>query len=117
MRPFASNLLRFRNARGWTRPELAKRSGVNARAIEVYERDESEPTLGVASALAGALNVTLDELAGRTPRTPEDDASRRRRGSDEAQWEAVRSIRRILDELEPLVAGDQLDPPERAVRG
>jgi transcriptional regulator with XRE-family HTH domain len=57
------NLKRLRAARGWSQPELAKRSGVSlgfVRSLEQGHRRES--TVGYAQALARALGVTVDDL-------------------------------------------------------
>lgn len=67
---FGQNLKEARKDRGLTGPELAEASGVQAKTIYRYERDEHEPPFGIALALADALGMSLDELAGRTPPPP-----------------------------------------------
>lgn len=68
-----SRLRELREAAGWSRTELARRAGVNARTIEAYETGNAEATVPRFTRLADALGVTLDELAGR-PRRDEDVA-------------------------------------------
>lgn len=44
--------------------DLAARVGVDRRQIRRYESGETQPTLSVAKAIARALAITIDELAG-----------------------------------------------------
>jgi transcriptional regulator with XRE-family HTH domain len=44
--------------------ELAAAAGLNVRQIARYEAGEQQPVLSVAAALAEALHITLDQLAG-----------------------------------------------------
>ncbi|MFC4109567.1 helix-turn-helix transcriptional regulator [Micromonospora zhanjiangensis] len=53
-----------RNALGLSQADLAARVGVDKRQIRRYEAGETQPTLSVARAIARALEVTVDELAG-----------------------------------------------------
>lgn len=53
-----------RSERGWSQADLAARVGVDTRQIRRYEAGATQPTLPVAKAIANALNVTIDELAG-----------------------------------------------------
>lgn len=59
-----------RDRKGWSRALLARRSGVNARTIEAYETTDVEPSWSNVSAMARVLEVSLDELAGRTVPKP-----------------------------------------------
>src|SRR5664279_5777409 len=47
--------------------DLAQRAGVDRRQIRRYESGETQPNLGVARALAHALGISIDELAGDEP--------------------------------------------------
>jgi transcriptional regulator with XRE-family HTH domain len=47
--------------------ELAVRTGVDKRQIRRYESGETQPTLPIAKAIAQALGITIDELAGEDP--------------------------------------------------
>jgi transcriptional regulator with XRE-family HTH domain len=44
--------------------ELAAKVGVDKRQIRRYESGETQPTLPVAKAIASALGISIDELAG-----------------------------------------------------
>jgi transcriptional regulator with XRE-family HTH domain len=47
--------------------ELAARAGVDKRQIRRYESGETQPTLPIARAIARALGISVDELAGEDP--------------------------------------------------
>lgn len=66
------NLERIRNARQWSRPRLARASGVSVPTVERIERDPGyDPRISRVTALATALGVTLDELVhGHTAESP-----------------------------------------------
>lgn len=49
---------------GVSQADLAEAAGVHLRQIRRYERGEQQPVLPVAVRLAGALGVSVDELAG-----------------------------------------------------
>jgi transcriptional regulator with XRE-family HTH domain len=51
-------------ALGLTQLALAERVGVHVRQIRRYESGEQQPVLAVATRIAAALGVSLDELAG-----------------------------------------------------
>ena len=53
-----------RDELGLSQAELAAKVGVDARQIRRYEGGETQPTLAVAKAIARALGITIDELAG-----------------------------------------------------
>jgi transcriptional regulator with XRE-family HTH domain len=53
-----------RNALGLSQADLAAQVGVDKRQIRRYEAGETQPTLSVARALARALQISVDELAG-----------------------------------------------------
>ena len=56
------NLERARLARGWTREELADRSGVAAETVKKQERGSSPATLETAWRLSKALGLAIDVL-------------------------------------------------------
>jgi transcriptional regulator with XRE-family HTH domain len=60
---FGRNLSGARKEKGLTQEELVKISGVAISQIRRYEADKSSPTLHVATKLAKALGVSIDELA------------------------------------------------------
>jgi transcriptional regulator with XRE-family HTH domain len=58
-------IMRQRRAElGLSQAELATRVGVDKRQIRRYEAGDTQPTLTVAQAIARALGITIDELAG-----------------------------------------------------
>lgn len=54
-----------RAALGLSQSDLAAAVGLDKRQVRRYEAGEAQPTLQVAKGLAGALGVSLDELAGQ----------------------------------------------------
>lgn len=57
-----------RTALGISQAELAEQVGVDKRQIRRYEAGEAQPSLSVAKAIAHALNISIDELAGEETR-------------------------------------------------
>lgn len=53
----------MRSQRGWSLEELAAVSGVSRSMLSQVERNETNPTVVVALAIAKALGVSLDDLA------------------------------------------------------
>jgi transcriptional regulator with XRE-family HTH domain len=49
---------------GLSQSELAAKVGVDPRQIRRYESGDTQPTLSVAKAIARALDISIDELAG-----------------------------------------------------
>ena len=54
-----------RAALGLSQAELAAAAGLNVRQIARYEAGEQQPVLSVAATLADALELSLNQLAGR----------------------------------------------------
>ena len=67
MERFSERLKQLRAAAGITQQRLADLAGLSIGAIREYEQHLRYPILPNAAALADALGVTLDELAGREP--------------------------------------------------
>jgi transcriptional regulator with XRE-family HTH domain len=63
---FAERLKNLRSMRKLTQVRLAEMVGVNARGYNRWERGTALPQLDTLIRLADVLNVSLDELAGRT---------------------------------------------------
>ena len=61
---FAANLRAERNRKSMSQDELAERAGVSRTSISAYETATAKPTLENAVALAIALGVTPNVLAG-----------------------------------------------------
>ncbi len=53
-----------RQARGFSQQQLAGMAGVSRQAVSALESGQSDPSLRVALALAGALGMTVEELFG-----------------------------------------------------
>src|SRR5215207_8140717 len=49
---------------GLSQADLATRVGVDRRQIRRYESGDTQPALSVAKAIAEALGISIDELAG-----------------------------------------------------
>jgi len=60
----------LRKQRGWSLERLGSASGVSRSMLSQIERNDANPTVAVALAIAAALGVTLDDLA-----TPPQDRS------------------------------------------
>ena len=63
----SENLKRIRAERRLTQEQLAKELGLSRQAICLYELGERTPSLKHACKIANFLNVSLDEIVGRTP--------------------------------------------------
>lgn len=61
---FAANLRAERNRKRMSQDELAEKAGVSRTSISAYETATAKPTLENAVALAIALDVTPNVLAG-----------------------------------------------------
>jgi transcriptional regulator with XRE-family HTH domain len=61
-------LQRLRHERGLTQTQLAEKAGVPFRSLQNWEYGRRTILFDAAVKLADALDVTLDELAGRPPR-------------------------------------------------
>lgn len=52
----------LRASKGWSQTELARRIGVSASAVGMYEQGRREPSLGILLRLAQELGATTDYL-------------------------------------------------------
>lgn len=66
MSTFSDRLRSARAMRGLTQRQVANLSNMAERGYQKYELDEAQPTLRQLVAIADALDVSLDYLAGRT---------------------------------------------------
>lgn len=55
-----------RKDRGYTQTKLSMKSGVSTQSIAQWEWDQCTPTVTLLWCVADALDVTLDEIVGRT---------------------------------------------------
>jgi transcriptional regulator with XRE-family HTH domain len=53
---------RLREEKGWSRNELARRSGMSGGGLSLMFKEERAPTLATALGIAEALEVSLYEL-------------------------------------------------------
>jgi transcriptional regulator with XRE-family HTH domain len=65
---FGSRLRTLREALGLSQSELATRCGLPIDTLQNWEQGRSEPRLSALVQLAGCLGVSLDALAGLSPK-------------------------------------------------
>jgi len=65
---FPARLKAIRRQRGKTQRELAEYLGMKIRSYQFYEGGEREPPIDKLIAIADYLDVSIDELVGRTGR-------------------------------------------------
>ena len=63
---FSQNLKQFRLKIGMTQKEMASYLGMTERGYRNYEIGAREPSLSVLIVIADKLEISLDELVGRT---------------------------------------------------
>ena len=63
-------LYELRTREGLTQEGLARKADVTTGAVRNWEKGKRTPSFEMAIRLADALEVTLDELAGRVPPAP-----------------------------------------------
>ena len=68
MSDFPARLKAIRRQRGKTQRELAEYLGMTIRSYQFYEGGEREPPIDKLIAIADYLDVSIDELVGRTGR-------------------------------------------------
>lgn len=56
---------KYRNNKGWTQLQLARRAEITATSVSLYENDRALPTIDSLWALADAFGCSMDELVGR----------------------------------------------------
>ena len=61
-----TGLLPHRERHGWSQADLAARAGIAPSTVHRIETGRSLGTAGILVRLADALQITLDELIGRT---------------------------------------------------
>jgi len=66
---FADNVKTYRAAANLTQEQLAAAVGISAQAVSKWENAESMPDPALLPDIADALNVTIDELYGHTPKS------------------------------------------------
>jgi transcriptional regulator with XRE-family HTH domain len=76
---FGERLRELRVAKGMNQTELADAAGVSQNGLSQWERGEREPSLAMAAKLAAALDVSLDELAGKVRRAADSPPPAKRK--------------------------------------
>lgn len=64
---FGQRFQRLRKSAGLTQEDVANRLNITAQAVSKWENDISAPDISVLAELSDILNVSLDELLGKTP--------------------------------------------------
>jgi transcriptional regulator with XRE-family HTH domain len=85
----------MREARGWSRTDLAEAAGVSMRAVTQWERNEREPSWGNVLALAEALGVTCEAFT--KPPTRKVRPGRRRPAKMVAEAPAAKRPRKAAE--------------------
>ncbi len=67
---FGQRLARIRKAAGYSQRSLAAEISISHRMVAYYETQTSNPPTHILPALAEALNVSTDQLLGRSPVSP-----------------------------------------------
>jgi transcriptional regulator with XRE-family HTH domain len=63
---FGKRLATYRKERKYSQNKLGLKIGTSGDVIGKYERDEVKPSIDVASKIADALELSLDNLIGKT---------------------------------------------------
>lgn len=62
MKGISENLKRIRNEKSISQDELSKKIDIHSVQLSRYERGQSVPSIDIASKIADALEVSIDEL-------------------------------------------------------
>ena len=68
---FKDNLKAFRKIKGYTRSELAGKLNVSNSIVTAYETGKRKPSYEVLESISDVLNVSVDELMGKSKTFPE----------------------------------------------
>jgi transcriptional regulator with XRE-family HTH domain len=113
-REFGVRVTRFRERQQLSITQLASRLGVDYMQVSRYEKGQSLPSLDTAVRLAGALEVSLDELVAETEPSSEPPEPlfrnkrllERMRGLESLPPERQELALRVLDTV---IAGHELE--------
>lgn len=64
MKDVLDAIVEYRDARGWTEHELAKRSGIPQSTISSWYRTNSRPSMKSLQKLCDVFGITLSQLIG-----------------------------------------------------
>ncbi len=76
MKNLSEQIKRIRKQRGLSQKELGQRIGVSQQVMTNYERGLREPNLETLLKIAGALDVSVEDLIKDKPIKPEETTSR-----------------------------------------
>lgn len=76
MAKIGDQIKKFRKSRGLSQIDLGKRLGVTQQVITNWERNLREPALETLLKIAGAFDITLEQLVGQKTADIEDQTSR-----------------------------------------
>ncbi len=65
---FKTRIAELLSERGWRQADLCRMTGIPTSLMSNYIKGKTSPALDNAKLIAGAFDVTLDELVGRQPR-------------------------------------------------
>lgn len=90
---FRWNLIRIREAKGWSKAELARRSGLTEACIGLLEKGKREPGIKTLTALSLATGTPVEQLLGSLKEEFEKARSEMRNKKNE---NAVKRLRVLL---------------------
>lgn len=76
LRYIAANVLRLRDARGWTQAQLAEKTGLTRRYVQLLETGQANPTVKVLIAVGDALGVAPEDFFAVTKIEPRPKVGR-----------------------------------------
>ena len=65
-----------RVAKGYTKADLARKTGLSFQTLDKWEKGENYPNVYNLIPIADVLNISLDELVGRTVQNEQREADR-----------------------------------------
>ena len=69
---FQENLKYYRTEKGMTKASFAKKLGLIYTTYDNYERGTVEPKVSTLIKIADILNISTDDLLGRTPKNKDE---------------------------------------------
>jgi transcriptional regulator with XRE-family HTH domain len=106
----ANNVSQLRDARGLTQHQIAKIAGVPRATWSHLESGRANPTLAILNRVAGALQVTIEELI----RAPRSAVKRYPAGSLPERTRGMVAIRKLLPDPIPGMEIDRMELPPGA---
>jgi transcriptional regulator with XRE-family HTH domain len=104
------NIRQLREARGMTQQQMARLADVPRATWANLESGEANPTLSVLHRVAGAFQVTLEELVA----TPRPGVAFYPRGSLPEKMRGVARLQKLLPDAIPGMEMDRMELPPKA---